>query len=239
MPAEHGASGDGPELLERATAFVQLETERPSCGHSPSRRIRLGVKRVIDILGAAVGLVVLSPLMALIAIAIELDSPGPVLFTQRRIGRGGKPFHIRKFRTMVQNADEFKTEIAQLNEIELPLLKIPEDRDPRLTRVGRLLRRSLLDELPQLWNVLRGEMSLVGPRPLEPQDDALVYGWQRMRLEMTPGITGPWQALGRHAIPWSEMLALDCRYVADWSLRQDMRLLAQTTRLVLGAARPR
>jgi lipopolysaccharide/colanic/teichoic acid biosynthesis glycosyltransferase len=113
------------------------------------------------------------------------------------------------------------------------LLKIPEDRDPRLTRVGRVLRRTMLDELPQLWNVLRGEMSLVGPRPLEPQDDAEVMGWHRTRLELTPGLTGPWQALGRHAIPFREMLTLDYLYAAEWSLWHDVKLLVRTVQALL------
>jgi lipopolysaccharide/colanic/teichoic acid biosynthesis glycosyltransferase len=175
----------------------------------------------------------LSPLLALIAAAIKLDSRGPVIFSQVRIGRGNKPFRIRKFRTMVEDAEDLKDEIAHLNEIEYPLLKIPEDRDPRLTRVGRLLRRTMLDELPQLWNVLLGEMSLVGPRPLEPQDDAEVIGWHRARLDLTPGVTGPWQALGRHAIPFREMLTLDYLYVANWSLWNDLKLMIRTAQILL------
>ena len=196
-------------------------------------RFALALKRAIDIVGAGAGLTLLSPLFALIALAVKLDSQGPVIFSQVRIGKRNKPFRIHKFRTMVQDAERLKDEIMHLNEVELPLLKIPEDRDPRLTRVGRILRRTMLDELPQLWNVLRGEMSLVGPRPLEPQDDAEVVGWHRARLELTPGVTGPWQALGRHSIPFREMLALDCLYVADWSLWHDIKLLVRTAHVLL------
>ncbi len=196
-------------------------------------RLSLALKRTIDIIGAGAGLVLLAPLLALIAVLIKLDSRGPVIFSQVRIGRGNRPFRIHKFRTMVTNADELKDAILHLNEVAFPLLKIPEDRDPRLTRVGRVLRRTMLDELPQLWNVLRGEMSLVGPRPLEPQDDAEVMGWHRARLELTPGLTGPWQALGRHSIPFREMLTLDYLYVAEWSLWHDIKLLVRTVQTLL------
>jgi exopolysaccharide biosynthesis polyprenyl glycosylphosphotransferase len=200
----------------------------------PSRtRASLALKRAIDIVGSLVGLVVLAPPLALIAVLIKLDSRGPVIFSQVRIGRDNRPFRIHKFRTMVTDAEHLKDEILHLNEVELPLIKIPEDRDPRLTRVGRVLRRTAMDELPQLWNVLRGEMSLVGPRPLEPQDDAKVIGWHRARLELTPGLTGPWQALGRHAIPFREMLTLDYLYVADWSLWHDIKLLLRTFQSLL------
>lgn len=204
---------------------------------STRTRVGLTLKRALDLAGAAVGLVLLAPLLALIALAIKLDSRGPVIFSQVRIGRGNKPFRIHKFRTMIEDAEHLKHKIAHLNEAEFPMLKIPEDRDPRLTRIGRLLRRTMLDELPQLWNVLRGEMSLVGPRPLEPQDDAEVIGWHRARLELTPGVTGPWQAMGRHAIPFREMLTLDYLYVADWSLWRDVKLLLHTVH-VLARSRP-
>jgi lipopolysaccharide/colanic/teichoic acid biosynthesis glycosyltransferase len=137
---------------------------------------------------------------------------------------------------MIEGAEQLKSKVLHLNEVEFPLLKIPEDHDPRLTRVGRVLRRTTLDELPQLWNVVRGDMSLVGPRPLEPQDDAEVEGLHRARLEFAPGLTGPWQATGRHAIPFPEMLRLDYLYVADWSLWYDIKLLVRTAQ---GLLRPR
>lgn len=219
----------GPSVvLDRIEGMSML-----SLGGSPRTRSSLALKRAIDLLGAGIGLFILAPALAVIALLIKLDSRGPVIFSQVRIGRGNRPFRIHKFRTMVQDADRLKAEILHLNEVEFPLIKIPEDRDPRLTRVGRVLRRTALDELPQLWNVLRGEMSLVGPRPLEPQDDAEVIGWHRARLELTPGLTGPWQALGRHAIPFQEMLTLDYLYVADWSLWHDIRLLFRTFQSLL------
>jgi exopolysaccharide biosynthesis polyprenyl glycosylphosphotransferase len=194
-------------------------------------RSALAAKRAMDLVGAALGLVLSAPLIAVIAVAIKVRSRGPVLFSQGRIGRDNKPFNMYKFRTMVDGADALKPQLAHLNEAQYPMFKIADD--PRITRVGRLLRRTSLDELPQLWNVLRGQMSLVGPRPLVPAEDAEVIGWHRARLHLTPGLTGPWQVLGRTAIPFQEMMKLDYRYVADWSLWNDLKLLVGTAPVVL------
>jgi len=196
-------------------------------------RSSLACKRAIDFAVASLGLVVLSPLLLAIAAAIKLTSRGPVLFAQRRIGRGNRPFTMYKFRTMVHGADELKSQLAHLNEAAHPMFKIADD--PRVTRVGRILRRFSLDELPQLWNVLRGEMSLVGPRPLVPSEDDQVIGYHRERLELTPGLTGPWQVLGRTAIPFQEMVKLDYLYVAEWSLWNDIKLLIRTAPVVFRA----
>ncbi|MGI8756228.1 MAG: exopolysaccharide biosynthesis polyprenyl glycosylphosphotransferase [Acidimicrobiales bacterium] len=182
-------------------------------------------KRVFDICGAVPGLLVLSPLIALIAALIKLDSPGPVFFRQTRVGREGKQFRIWKFRTMIVDADERKTEFALLNEAD-GLFKIAED--PRITRVGGVLRRYSLDELPQLFNVLCGEMSLVGPRPLICDEDARITGLDRRRLHLLPGMTGHWQILGSARVPLAEMVKLDYRYVAGWSLWSDIKILART-----------
>ncbi len=191
------------------------------------------LKRTIDILGAGFGLIVLAPLLALIAIAIKLTSPGPVIFKQRRVGRRNRDFNMYKFRTMVQGADELKADLAHLNDLrDNRMFKIVND--PRVTPVGRVLRRASLDELPQLWNVLRGEMSLVGPRPLIPSENDHVVGWHRARLDLTPGLTGPWQVMGRSSIPFAEMVKLDYLYVADWSLWNDIKLLLRTLPVVLG-----
>ena len=162
-------------------------------------RSSLMLKRAIDLGGALVGLLVLSPLLLVIALAVKLTSRGPVLFAQKRIGRGTTPFEMLKFRTMVHGADGLKHELAHLNELDGPMFKIAND--PRITPVGRFLRRLSLDELPQLWNVLRGEMSLVGPRPLVPSEDDHVIGYHRERLDLTPGLTGPWQVLGQDRHP--------------------------------------
>jgi exopolysaccharide biosynthesis polyprenyl glycosylphosphotransferase len=193
----------------------------------------LALKRAMDIVGATAGLVLLSPLLLAIALAIKLTSPGPVLFRQRRVGRGNAIFHMWKFRTMVQGADRMQAQLAHLNEMEGgAMFKIADD--PRVTPVGRLLRSASLDELPQLWNVLRGEMSLVGPRPLVPAENDHVIGWHRTRLDLTPGLTGPWQVMGRNAIPFAEMVKLDYLYVTDWSLWSDIKLLVRTLPVVVG-----
>ncbi len=183
------------------------------------------LKRSMDIAVASAALIVSLPLLVAIATAIKATSPGPVLFSQERIGRGGRRFRIHKFRSMVQDAEARADELRQLSGHRAWLLL---DHDPRITRVGRVLRRTSLDELPQLWNVLKGEMSLVGPRPLPVDEDEKIFGWGRRRLDLTPGITGLWQVLGRTNIPFEEMVKLDYLYVTNWSLWQDVRLLIHT-----------
>ncbi len=190
------------------------------------------VKRAFDILGASLGLLATAPLLIVIAVAIKLDSRGPVFFRQLRVGRYGKPFSVLKFRTMVPDAEALKDSLRERNEAQEGLFKIAED--PRVTRVGRLLRRSALDELPQLFNIIRGEMSLVGPRPLVIDEDERVEGWYRRRLELMPGMTGPWQILGPARVPLREMGALDYLYVANWSLWGDVKILLRTVPHVLG-----
>jgi exopolysaccharide biosynthesis polyprenyl glycosylphosphotransferase len=192
------------------------------------------LKRALDIIGAALLLVLLAPLFAYIAIRIKLESPGPVLFLQDRIGEAERRFRIFKFRTMYVNAEERKAALEHLNKHTEPpprMFKITDD--PRVTRSGRFLRRWSLDELPQLWNVLRGEMSLVGPRPLIPDEDEHVVGAGRQRLRLTPGITGLWQVLGRSDVPFREMITLDYLYVTNWSLWGDIKLLVRTVPRVL------
>jgi exopolysaccharide biosynthesis polyprenyl glycosylphosphotransferase len=194
-------------------------------------RSSLLVKRTLDVVASAAGILFLAPLYLLIAIAVKADSQGPVFFRQRRIGRDGQSFGMLKFRTMCDDADRLKDELRDLNEAD-GLFKIADD--PRITRVGRVLRRSSLDELPQLVNVLKGEMSLVGPRPLVDEDDSRIEGWDRHRLHLTPGITGPWQVLGPGRLPLSEMVKLDYLYVATWSLWGDVKILVRTIAFVLG-----
>jgi lipopolysaccharide/colanic/teichoic acid biosynthesis glycosyltransferase len=168
--------------------------------------------------------------MLALAVLIKLDSPGPVLFRQIRRGRDGKTFRILKFRTMVDGADEQKLHLVSQNEA-IGLFKIAND--PRITRLGRVLRKTSLDELPQLWNVLRGDMSLVGPRPLIEDEDAKVVGWFRHRLRLQPGMTGHWQVLGSARVPLDDMLRIDYLYVANWTLWGDIKLLLQTVPYVL------
>lgn len=188
------------------------------------------LKRTLDIVGGALGLIVLAPVMAVIALAIRLESHGAALYRSVRIGREGRRIVIVKFRTMVANADELKEDLLEHNEAE-GLFKIADD--PRITRVGRWLRKTSLDELPQLLNVLRGEMSLVGPRPLVEEEDVRVQGWHRRRLELTPGMTGHWQILGSARIPLHDMMKIDYLYVANWSLWTDVKILMRTIPYVL------
>jgi exopolysaccharide biosynthesis polyprenyl glycosylphosphotransferase len=187
------------------------------------------LKRAFDLAGSLGGLLVVGPAIALIAVAIRLDSSGPVFFRQVRVGRDGKHFRIYKFRSMVADADGRKDALRARNEAGAGLFKIADD--PRVTRVGRFLRATSLDELPQVLNVLRGEMSLVGPRPLVTDEDALVLGLDRSRLHLTPGMTGPWQVLGAR-VPMQEMVGIDYLYVANWSLWQDLKILVRTARHV-------
>ena len=193
-------------------------------------------KRVIDFLGAGLGILLLSPLMLGIALLIRLDSEGPVFFRQQRLGRGGKPFLIWKFRTMEVNAEERLKELEQLNESDGGVLfKMKED--PRVTRLGKFLRRTSLDELPQLFNVLQGHISLVGPRPLQLRDCTLALkkvnrNTLARRLTLMPGLTGLWQVSGRSDVAFDDMLNLDIHYVENWSLWLDLRILWQTVLIV-------
>jgi exopolysaccharide biosynthesis polyprenyl glycosylphosphotransferase len=218
-----------PRLLEVVGSSVEFDVvggvtvlgvRRP--GLSWSSRV---VKRTTDIIGAVVGLILTAPLGAVVALAIKLDSPGPVFFQQRRIGRDGEPFDVIKFRSMVDGAEAARAALESLNETD-GIFKLGAD--PRLTRVGRLIRKSSIDELPQLLNVLRGEMSLVGPRPLIVDEDRLIEGRHRDRLQLAPGMTGPWQVLGPTRPPLSEMVKTDYLYTANWSLWTDMKIILRT-----------
>jgi exopolysaccharide biosynthesis polyprenyl glycosylphosphotransferase len=218
-----------PRLFEVVGSAVAFDTvggvtvlglRRP--GLSRSSR---AIKRLMDLVGAALCLLVLAPLMAVVAAAIKLDSPGPVFFRQRRVGRAGAVFEIVKFRSMVEGAEAVRGELDALNETS-GNFKLTAD--PRVTRVGRLLRRTSIDELPQLINVLRGDMSLVGPRPLVLDEDRLIEGRHRERLHLAPGITGPWQVLGPARPPLSEMVKTDYLYAINWSVWADIKLLLRT-----------
>src|SRR5205085_7036822 len=216
-----------PRLSRQTIEGIPLLT-LPRLRLSKSSRF---VKRAFDVVLGTFGLVVISPLIAVVAIAIKLDTPGPVFFRQRRMGEAEQPFAMFKFRTMVADADHRKREIAHLNKHARPggdprMFKVISD--PRVTRVGHFLRRYSLDELPQLINVVIGNMSLIGPRPLILEEDENIEAWGRKRLLLKPGITGLWQVLGRSAIPFEEMVKLDYLYVTTWSLANDCRLLLQT-----------
>jgi exopolysaccharide biosynthesis polyprenyl glycosylphosphotransferase len=196
---------------------------------APSARI---LKRTFDLVVASTLLFLLSPILLAIAVAIRLDSKGPALYRQPRRGRQGTTFQILKFRTMYVGAEQRRDDVLHLNDVDGPLFKI-KGQDPRVTRVGGFLRKTSLDEVPQLWNVIRGEMSLVGPRPFVVYEADRITGWASRRLDMTPGITGLWQVLGRNDIPFDEMVKLDYLYVTNWSLWWDIKILCQTLPVVL------
>ena len=201
-----------------------MHVETPDYTRRPS-------KRVFDVVGALCGLVLLAPVAVAVAVAIRLDDGGPVFFRQQRVGRGGAEFSILKFRTMSVDAEDRKAQLLAANEGAGPLFKLQVD--PRVTRVGSFLRRTSLDELPQLWNVLTGSMSLVGPRPALPDEVAAYADHAERRLLVTPGITGLWQVSGRSDLDWAEGVRLDLHYVENWSFLHDLVILARTVPSVL------
>jgi len=227
VPRVTELAGVQPTLIwRRDQALMQLT--------APSLRgWQLAVKRVIDLFAAAVGLVVLSPLFGLLAVLVKLDSPGPVFFRQERVGRGGRPFRINKFRTMQAGAEDRRDELLGKSIYkDARLFKVPSD--PRVTRLGRWLRRTSLDELPQLMNVLRGEMSLVGPRPPIPSEVELYEAHHYARFDVKPGITGPWQVAGRNQITdFEKIIALETHYIREWSLLSDIAILLRTVWVVV------
>jgi exopolysaccharide biosynthesis polyprenyl glycosylphosphotransferase len=196
--------------------------------HTPVQR---GLKRLLDIGVSFAALSMLSPLLLLVAVAVKLTSRGPVLFRQERVGLHGRTFPMLKFRSMVSNAEALKAKLALLNEQQGPVFKIMHD--PRVTAVGRFIRKHSIDELPQLVNVLRGDMSLVGPRPPLPSETARYETWQRRRLSVRPGLTCVWQVSGRNQISFEEWMLLDMRYIDHWSLLQDVQLIMMTVPVVL------
>ena len=213
--------------------FVEELFTLPFYGVSPSltRQGALGVKRAIDIVGGALLLVLTSPLLVTVALLIRLSSRGPIIFRQERSGFHGRAFRMYKFRTMVVGAEQRRAEVLHLNEMDGPVFKATDD--PRRTRVGRFIRRYSLDELPQLVNVVRGEMSLVGPRPLPLYEASRIKGAQRRRLALRPGLTGLWQTRGRSTIDFEEWMRMDLEYVDRWSLALDVRILLVTIPVVL------
>ncbi len=219
---------DGVRALDQVGGLPLL-----SIGAPVLTSASMAAKRVLDVVGSALLITVLSPLMIAIAFAIKLESRGPIFFRQPRAGRGNSSFQMIKFRSMYVDAEERKKEMVELNEAsDGVMFKIRKD--PRMTRVGRIIRRTSFDELPQLFNVLKGEMSLVGPRPLIfPETAALEENWHLRRLELRPGLTGPWQVYGRSQNPFQEMVRFDYQYVAGWSLARDIEILLATLPAVL------
>jgi len=222
----HGAWAQA-RLAVASAATPVLPFETPA---AEGLYLRFG-KRLLDIVGAFVALLLGAPLLAFLALLIKLESRGPVIYRSTRIGRGGRPFHFYKLRSMVQDADRQRHEIAHMNEADGPVFKI--ERDPRITRIGRLLRSTSLDEIPQFYNVLIGDMSLVGPRPPIPSEVAQYEPWQLRRLDVRPGITCLWQISGRSRIGFQEWMRLDLEYIKHQSLRLDLKILLRTIPAVL------
>ena len=226
-----------PDLFQMSLSRVEIEDLNgiPLIGIREITFSRWGliVKRAIDIIASATALIALAPLLGLIALAIMLDSPGPVLFRQTRVGKDGKTFTLHKFRSMRVGAEQEQDKLAERNEATGPLFKMRDD--PRLTRVGKILRRFSLDELPQLLNVLRGEMSLVGPRPPLPKEVDEYQEWHKKRLEIAPGLTGLWQVSGRSDLTFDEMVLLDIYYIENWSPALDTIITLRTIpRVIFG-----
>ena len=189
-------------------------------------------KRAIDIIGAGSGLLLLSPVIAIVACAVKFTSKGPIFFSQKRVGKNGKLFDMYKFRSMVVNAEELKEKLAHQNEMSGPMFKMKDD--PRVTKVGKFIRKSSLDELPQLWNVLKGDMSLVGPRPSLPKEVKQFEEWMYKRLTVKPGLTCYWQVSGRNNIDFEDWMKLDISYVEDRNLWIDIKLIFKTVFVLFG-----
>ncbi|HAT4185658.1 TPA: sugar transferase [Clostridium perfringens] len=212
------------EKVQEGKEYIKADQEN---------RIYLFFKRLIDILGSGFGLIILSPVFLIVAIAIKFeDSKGSVLFSQKRVGQYGKEFNMYKFRSMVSNAEELKAKLMEQNEMSGPMFKMKHD--PRITKVGKFIRKTSIDELPQLINILKGEMSLVGPRPSLPKEVAKFETWMLERLEVKPGLTCYWQVMGRNDIDFEDWMKLDIKYVHDRNLWLDIKLIFKTFFVLFG-----
>jgi exopolysaccharide biosynthesis polyprenyl glycosylphosphotransferase len=217
-------------FFPRTFPRVHLENLRHipllTLGSTPNNEFALFAKRAVDLIVSALALILLSPLLLIIAILVRLTSPGPILYRQIRCGLNGRRFELYKFRSMVANADELRAELDSLNDLEGPAFKMKND--PRCTPLGRWLRKFSLDELPQLWNVLIGEMSFVGPRPPLPQEVEMYAPWQRRRLRMRPGLTCLWTLEGRNRLSFDRLVQFDLAYIDNWSLWLDLKIFLKT-----------
>jgi exopolysaccharide biosynthesis polyprenyl glycosylphosphotransferase len=197
----------------------------------PHSTYALAVKKITDIFGALAAIILLSPVFIFISIMIKLSSPGPIIYKQPRVGLRGRQFELYKFRTMVANADELKKDLEEMNEADGPAFKIRED--PRVTKIGKVLRRTGLDELPQLFNILKGEMSLIGPRPPIPEETTQYERWQLRRLSVKPGLSCFWQVKpDRNSIKFEKWMEMDLAYIDNWSLRLDFMILLKTLKTI-------
>ncbi len=222
--------------------MFRLDRARPLLSHGvsdgyihyqsvTSKPVQMAFKRFFDIASSGVALWFLAPLLLVVAVLVKLTSRGPVLFRQQRVGLHGQPFGMLKFRTMVENAEALKAQLAASNEMDGPVFKMKHD--PRITRIGRFLRKFSIDELPQLINVLRGDMSVVGPRPPVPTEVAKYEPWQRRRLSVRPGLTCIWQVSGRNEISFEQWMYMDLQYIDNWSFKKDVELVLKTFPVVL------
>ena len=213
-------------------ADISREMERVSIKPHDSL-FYIAIKRIIDIIGSLIGIIILSPLFLIVAIAIKIEDPkGKVFFAQKRSGKNNKLFYMYKFRSMVSNAEELLEELKELNEMDGPVFKIKED--PRITKVGRFIRKTSIDELPQLFNVLKGDMSIVGPRPPIPHEVAEYNEYQMQRLLVKPGITCIWQVSGRNTIGFDEWVEMDLEYIKTRNLWLDIKLIFKTVGVLFG-----
>jgi len=224
-----------PELFELVTSSISFDQayDYPCIEivKTPLRGLNLFLKRAADIILSLFGIIIISPILLIVALLIKLDSKGPVFIHQKRIGKNGAPFHMHKFRSMVNNAEELKEQLEKYNEADGPAFKMKND--PRITRVGRFIRKFSIDELPQLFNVLKGEMSLIGPRPPLPNEVEQYSDFQWRRLDIRPGITGLWQVSGRSDITFDEWVKLDLYYIEKWSISLELKILIKTIPVVL------
>ncbi|OMF66670.1 sugar transferase [Paenibacillus sp. FSL R5-0766] len=213
----------------------------PSLGYNASTmsgqnadKVYLFMKRMLDLLGSFIGLIILCPLFAVIGVLIKIEAPqGSVFFRQVRVGQNGKEFHMYKFRSMVANAEDLLEQLIDQNEVNGNMFKMKND--PRITRIGKFIRKTSLDELPQLWNVFRGEMSLVGPRPALPREVKNYTSYDRQRLQMIPGCTGLWQVSGRNSVGFEEMVELDLTYARERSMMVDIKIIFRTFKVLVGS----
>ncbi len=236
--AEEGAAAEGAvgadpiDFARRVREETDWEACLPDRAGSLGWQVEQAIKRAIDVVVALIGLIVLSPLLVLLGILVKLTSPGPAFYRWRVLGHRARPFVGYKFRSMVEDADELKDDMEHLNHMEGPAFKIRND--PRVTPIGKWLRKSSLDELPQLWSVLRGDMSLVGPRPPFPEEFVEFEPWHRAKLAVKPGITCYWQIQGRSDIhDFDEWAELDLKYIREWSLWTDLKILLKTIPVVI------
>lgn len=214
-----------------------LEFEDDKLVFMPDKSLDKGIiyyiiKRIIDIIGSVIGIVILSPVMLVVIIAIKMDSKGSIIFSQKRVGQNGRTFNMYKFRSMVENAEKLLAELKDKNEVSGPMFKMSDD--PRITKIGRFIRKTSLDELPQLFNVLRGEMSLVGPRPNLPSEVKKFNELQKKKFLVKPGLTCYWQVMGRSSIGFEEWIRLDLKYIKERSTFLDLKLIFRTFFLLFG-----